>query len=130
MAALHREPSTSRVEAPKRRSPRQPTALPIALRAKLTDEQMLERAEWIARTTQRLHTSACEQDMAVTGDWRIRASDAARLVNVSEGTLANLRSHGAGPAYLKVGRQVTYGFRDLAIWLWARRNDPDSQGFT
>ena len=114
----------------KPRCPRQRIAPPPALRVTLTDEQLLERAEWVLATTQRLLASASDQNMPVTGDWRVNACDADRLLGLPAGTLANLKCRGEGPVYLKMGRHVSYGLRDLALWLWAHRHDPASQGFT
>ncbi|MCX7309751.1 MAG: helix-turn-helix domain-containing protein [Afipia sp.] len=50
----------------------------------------------------------------------LRARDAARLVGLSESTLAKLRLNGNGPAYCKLGRRVVYRRTDLADWLQSR----------
>lgn len=43
-------------------------------------------------------------------------SETADRLNVSSGTLANWRSRGTGPAYLKIGRKVSYAIVDLDAW--------------
>lgn len=45
-----------------------------------------------------------------------------------EKTLANWRSSGTGPAFVKVGRQVLYRVRDVEAWEMARRNDFGASG--
>ena len=50
----------------------------------------------------------------------IPASEAARLVGLSESTLAKLRLNGNGPAYCKLGRRVVYRPADLDAWLQSR----------
>ena len=47
----------------------------------------------------------------------LSASDAARVLNLSESTLAKLRLSGKGPAYCKLGRRVVYRQEDLTAWL-------------
>ena len=44
---------------------------------------------------------------------------AARLVGLSESTLATLRLNGNGPVYCKLGRRVVYRTSDLEQWLAA-----------
>jgi predicted DNA-binding transcriptional regulator AlpA len=46
--------------------------------------------------------------------------DAARLVGLSESTLAKLRLNGNGPTYCKLGRRVVYRPKDLEAWLESR----------
>ncbi len=50
----------------------------------------------------------------------ISASGAARLLGLSESTLAKLRVGGNGPAYCKLGRRVVYRAEDLQSWREAR----------
>jgi len=50
----------------------------------------------------------------------VTASDAAKLVGLSESTLAKLRLYGNGPIYCKLGRRVVYRPADLEIWLQSR----------
>jgi len=45
---------------------------------------------------------------------------AARLVGLSERTLAKLRLNGNGPVYCKLGRRVVYRTSDLEQWLQSR----------
>lgn len=49
------------------------------------------------------------------------ASDAARILGLSQSTLAKLRLSGNGPAYCKLGRRVVYRPDDLAEWLAEKR---------
>ena len=49
-------------------------------------------------------------------DGRVTAKDAAAYVGLSEKTLANLRTKGTGPKFLKVGK-VFYFVSDLDEWL-------------
>jgi hypothetical protein len=56
----------------------------------------------------------------------IRARDAARMLGLSESTLAKLRLSGNGPAYCKLGRRVLYRPRDLSIWLEQHRRHSTS----
>jgi predicted DNA-binding transcriptional regulator AlpA len=48
------------------------------------------------------------------------ARDAARLVGLSESTMAKLRLNGNGPKYCKLGRRVVYRPVDLEAWLQSR----------
>jgi predicted DNA-binding transcriptional regulator AlpA len=50
----------------------------------------------------------------------ISASGAARLLGLSESTLAKLRVNGNGPAYCKLGRRVVYRAEDLQSWRESR----------
>ena len=50
----------------------------------------------------------------------ITASQAAKLVGLSESTLAKLRLNGNGPLYCKLGRRVVYRPSDLEQWLQSR----------
>jgi predicted DNA-binding transcriptional regulator AlpA len=50
----------------------------------------------------------------------VSARDAARLVGLSESTLANLRLNGNGPVYCELGRRVVYRPADLEQWLQSR----------
>ena len=49
------------------------------------------------------------------------ASDAARILGLSQSTLAKLRLTGNGPAYCKLGRRVVYRPEDLSEWLAEKR---------
>ena len=50
----------------------------------------------------------------------VTAKVAARLVGLSESTLAKLRLNGNGPIYCKLGRRVVYRPADLEQWLQSR----------
>lgn len=54
------------------------------------------------------------------------ASDAARLLGLSQSTLAKLRLSGNGPAYCKLGRRVLYLPDDLSAWLAKNRRQSTS----
>ena len=50
----------------------------------------------------------------------ISTIEAARIVGLSESTLAKLRLNGNGPVYCKLGRRVVYRLADLDQWLQSR----------
>ena len=50
----------------------------------------------------------------------LSAGEAARVVGLSESTLAKLRLNGNGPVYCKLGRRVVYRVADLDQWLQSR----------
>jgi predicted DNA-binding transcriptional regulator AlpA len=50
----------------------------------------------------------------------ITAAEAARILGLSESTLAKLRLNGNGPVYCKLGRRVVYRPVDLEQWLQSR----------
>jgi predicted DNA-binding transcriptional regulator AlpA len=50
----------------------------------------------------------------------LTSRDAARMVGLSESTLAKLRLNGNGPSYCKLGRRVVYRPTDLEEWLQSR----------
>ena len=50
----------------------------------------------------------------------LHATDAAKVVGLSESTLAKLRLNGNGPVYCKLGRRVVYRPADLDRWLQSR----------
>ena len=61
-------------------------------------------------------------------DRRLRVSDAARYLGLSESTLAKMRLRGDGPTYSKAGvRVVVYAMADLDAFLDARRRTSTSQ---
>lgn len=47
--------------------------------------------------------------------------EAARLLGISPGTLANWRSKGRGPVFVKLGAAVRYWQRDLAEFVQRHR---------
>ncbi|RHD71608.1 DNA-binding protein [Olsenella sp. AM30-3LB] len=48
-------------------------------------------------------------------------ADAAGLLGVTTGTLANWRSKGVGPSYCKLGSKIVYLLDDVMTYLMARR---------
>ena len=46
--------------------------------------------------------------------------EAARIVRLSKGTLANMRSRGGGPCFRKHGRLIRYHVDDLKAWSASR----------
>jgi predicted DNA-binding transcriptional regulator AlpA len=66
--------------------------------------------------------------MHLDQDKRLRVSDAARYLGLSESTLAKMRLRGDGPPYAKAGaRVVVYAVADLDAYLNARRRISTSQ---
>jgi predicted DNA-binding transcriptional regulator AlpA len=55
---------------------------------------------------------------------------AARIVGLSESTLAKLRLNGNGPVYCKLGRRVVYRPVDLEQWLQSRTTRDTSDADT
>ena len=55
------------------------------------------------------------------------AKDAARVVGLSQSTLAKLRLSGDGPPYCKLGRRVLYRPQDLETWLTQHRRQSTSE---
>jgi hypothetical protein len=61
----------------------------------------------------------------------VRPDQAAKYLGLTKQRLAALRVEGRGPAFCKIGRQVTYLVADLDSWLLARRRTSTSDpGFT
>jgi Helix-turn-helix domain len=56
------------------------------------------------------------------GDY-FTAEEAASYLRLAPATLANWRSSGDGPLYLKLGAKVVYRRRDLDAWADAHRRD-------
>jgi predicted DNA-binding transcriptional regulator AlpA len=50
----------------------------------------------------------------------VTTAEAARVLGLSESTLAKLRLNGNGPVYCKLGRRVVYRPTDLEQWLQSR----------
>lgn len=50
---------------------------------------------------------------------------AAEYLGTAESTLANWRSAGRGPKYLKLGAKVYYRLADLDSWMQSRVRDPE-----
>lgn len=53
----------------------------------------------------------------------LTAAEAAQMLRLADGTLANLRSRGAGPPYTRVGDRgrILYRLSDIEEWLAMRR---------
>ena len=51
------------------------------------------------------------------------ATEAAAYMRLAPGTLANRRSSGDGPAYLKLGARVVYRRSDLDAWAASQRRE-------
>ena len=54
--------------------------------------------------------------------------EVAEHLQTDERTLANWRSLGIGPPYMKVGGKVRYDWADIRAWLVARRRVPVDSG--
>ena len=73
-----------------------------------------------AQTARALEDAARAAGMWISGDGRVIEADAAALLGLAPGTLANLRSAEMAPTHYRAGR-VTYRLGDLAQWIEARR---------
>jgi excisionase family DNA binding protein len=56
----------------------------------------------------------------------LRPGDVSKLLGVPVSTLANWRSAGQGPPYLRVGRHVRYRRADVEAWVAGRVQDPEA----
>lgn len=54
-------------------------------------------------------------------------AQASRVTGIAEGTLANYRTTGRGPAFHKIARYVRYDSTDLDQWMRSRRYTSTSQ---
>lgn len=50
----------------------------------------------------------------------VKPTAAAAMLGLSRGTLANWRTEGRGPRYVKSGKQILYRVSDLEAWLDAQ----------
>lgn len=58
----------------------------------------------------------------------VRPADAAKLLKLSQSTLAKMRVHGTGPRYTKAGNKlVLYNVDDLHSWLLSRTRHSTSE---
>lgn len=55
----------------------------------------------------------------------LQPGDVAALLGVPISTLANWRSSGYGPPYLRVGKYVRYRLVDVEAWIASRVRDPE-----
>lgn len=62
------------------------------------------------------NATAAPSTMRIHPDGRVDARDAANYLGLGERTLANMRTNGTGPRYVKIGR-IFYFLRDLDAWL-------------
>jgi predicted site-specific integrase-resolvase len=60
--------------------------------------------------------------------YNIKPAEAASIMNIEKGTLANWRSAGKGPAFFKSGHVVRYSIDDIKEWQ-SRRLMKSTQGF-
>lgn len=54
----------------------------------------------------------------------LNATDVAEVLGTTTGRLANMRSVGIGPAWVKVGASVRYRTEDLEAWITANTIRP------
>lgn len=58
----------------------------------------------------------------------LNTSDAARVIGCSAQALANMRTGGGGPAYLRITtRRIRYRASDLEAWLGERKHHSTSE---
>lgn len=57
-------------------------------------------------------------------DQLLTPDDLAGYVAVPRDTLAQWRSRGFGPPYIKIGRHIRYRWRDVSEWLDSRTERP------
>jgi hypothetical protein len=81
------------------------------------NRQRCVRVPWNAGTVRPVQGDAGQMTEITIG---ISASGAARLLGLSESTLAKLRVNGNGPTYCKLGRRVVYHAEDLQSWRESR----------
>lgn len=60
---------------------------------------------------------------AVTLDELMTANEVADVLGLSTGTLANWRSLGIGPTYLKLGGRVRYRASNVNAWVSSQENE-------
>lgn len=80
----------------------------------------------IARTTACFLQAAADRGMFITADSRVNESDAGDLIGYATGSLRNMRSAGAGPAYFNRplgGYAKSYRLEDLAAWVERSREE-------
>lgn len=53
-------------------------------------------------------------------------ADVGRLLKIPVGTLANWRSGGKGPAFIRIGRHVRYRAPDLQRWIDGQVEHPNA----
>lgn len=88
-----------------------------------TEKELEQR---IARTTACFLQAAIDREMFITADGRVNEADAGCLIGYAAGSLRNMRSAGAGPAYFSRplgGYAKSYRLEDLAAWLERSREE-------
>jgi hypothetical protein len=87
-------------------------------------ERMVAKVR-IAETTAALAKAARDAGMIVTGDGRIRESDAAQLLGLNPESLGRMRREGRAPYAYAIaisGSKVSYRLADLSAWLENKRD--------
>jgi len=59
----------------------------------------------------------------VTLDELMTANEVADVLGLAAGTLANWRSLGLGPAYVKLGGRVRYRVSNINDWVFSQENE-------
>ncbi len=80
----------------------------------------------IERTTACFLRAVADRGMFITADGRVSESDAGELTGYAAGTLRNMRSAGAGPAFFNrplCGFAKSYRLEDLAAWVEKSREE-------
>ena len=68
--------------------------------------------------------SAAANANSIDPEELVSCDKVAKMLGVATQTLANWRSEGSGPRYLKVGRLVYYRRCNISAWLAAQERDP------
>lgn len=58
----------------------------------------------------------------------LKTKEAAKILRLAEGTLANMRSNNRGPPYIKVGGAILYDAADLLDYMRNHKIDPENIG--
>jgi len=48
---------------------------------------------------------------------KLRSKEAAEIIGIAPGTLANLRCRNRGPRYYRQGRRIVYFISDIKMWM-------------
>jgi excisionase family DNA binding protein len=99
-----------------------------ALRAAISEEVARQLGDLRTQLRDHRRTQAIRDrdGGADVGDVKPRAlvtpEEAARYLSIRPQTLANWRSNGTGPAYIKLGRLVRHPQAELDLWMGAQGN--------
>ena len=88
-------------------------------------ELTLRREEDVQATASRLEAAAKRANYWISADGRIGEADAAALLGLTAGSLANKRREGTAPCAYELGggrHRVTYRITDVARWIEAHRD--------